>query len=252
MKKISLGLFLTLVFMTIHCKSQENNWVEYIKRIDEIPVSKSLFVFEVDSQKNILDTLAIRKLKYDKDVLIYEENFQLKPNYLSLNYYDSKGQAIYYKILIENEIITEFIAELENERIVSATQYGYWENKITDTIQMNYEYTYEGKKLKKLVINAENEFITTEIYNSFEKPILSFTTDNKKDTIEIYEFIYDQENNLIQKKYKNFQRNEEEIYFYEKDKIRKEVIIIEGSEKFHRHYFEDEKGNYLRFTEFIL
>lgn len=59
--------------MTIHCKSQENYWVEYIKRIDEIPFSKSLFVFEVDSQKNILDTLTIRKLKYDKDVLIYED-----------------------------------------------------------------------------------------------------------------------------------------------------------------------------------
>lgn len=73
MNKISFGLFFTLVFMTIHCKSQENYSVEYIKRIDEIPFSKSLFVFEVDSQKNILDTLTIRKLKYDKDVLIYED-----------------------------------------------------------------------------------------------------------------------------------------------------------------------------------
>lgn len=241
-------IFIVLL-LTISCKNQEADTLKkHIKKIDDIPISQSLYIIEIDSSKNILDTIALRKLKYDVDEnLIFENNFQLKLNVETINYYDPKNGMIYSEVRKNNEKISDFQVNLENGLIISAN-YNVYENGNKDNVFMKYHYTFDNKKKTKLVIDSGDDFTTTELYNEFGKPILNFSMD-KKDTIEKTIFVYDKNNIVKVKKVQNFSRNQKIIYEYNNGFITKESFIINGIKDFHIEYYKDEQGNYLSYTK---
>ena len=109
MKHIYALFSLTIILIT-SCNNQKTHSVEeYISIIDEIPISETFYVFEVDSNKNIIDTLALRSLKFDDNKnLIFEHNFQFKHNSESINYYNLNNGLIYAKVKKDDEIISDF------------------------------------------------------------------------------------------------------------------------------------------------
>src|SRR5690554_601603 len=213
MKQINSFIFL-VIFLITGCKNQEIDAIEeYINKIDNRPISETLYVFEVDSDKSIIDTLALRKLKYDDNKnLIFENNFQLKNNLETVNYYDTKNGMIYSKVKKDDEIISEFRVNLENELIISANQSVYHKDT-KDSIFMKYHYTFDKGKKTRLLIDLEDNYTTIELYNELEKPVLNLLM-YKNDTLEKTEFVYDKDNVMKKKRFKNFSRDEEVIYKY--------------------------------------
>lgn len=249
--QIDQFIILLILLVTISCKNQEIDALEeYIIKIDDIPVSESLYVFEVDSDKNIIDTLALRKLKYDtKNNLVFENNFQLGQRLETVNYYNSKNEMVYSEIKRDDEVISDFRVNIENGLIVSAN-YNIYENEVKDSVFMKYDYTFDKGKKKKLLIDSGDDFNTIELYNQLEKPILNISI-HKKDTLEKTEFVYDKDNVIKKKEVKNFSRNEEVVYIYDNGFIVRESFLKNGVEKFYTDYYKDKAGNYLRHTIMI-
>lgn len=245
---ISLFVFLS-IFSTTGCKNQKMGTLEnQMKKIDGIPLSQSVYIIEVDSNKIIIDTLALRKLKFDdnKD-LVFEKNIQLKQNLETISYYDSENGMIYSKSEKDGKKISEFRVNLENGFIISAN-FEVYENDIKDSVFMKYHYTIDRGIKTKLLIDSGDGFNTIELYNEAGKPIFNFSLD-QKDTIEKTVFIYDKENKLKEKRFKNFLRNDEVIYEYNNDFIVRETFLNNSIEKFQTEYYKDKDGNYLSYTK---
>src|SRR5690554_3308117 len=243
MKQINSFIFL-VIFLITGCKNQEIDAIEeYINKIDNRPISETLYVFEVDSDKSIIDTLALRKLKYDDNKnLIFENNFQLKYNLETVNYYDSKNGMIYSKVKKDDDIISDFRVNLKGDLITSANYNVYENGVIKDSVFMKYHYTFDKGKKTKLLIDSGDDFNTIELYNELEKPTLNFSM-HKKDTLEKTEFMYDKDNLMRKKRVKNFSRDEEVIYEYDNDFIVKESFLRNSVEKFNTYYYKDKQGN---------
>src|SRR5690606_5399442 len=242
-------IILFIFFIIISCKNNKTNSLEeYIKGIDEIPISETIYIFEIDSNKNVTDTLALRKLKYDdNENLIYENNLQLKSNLETINYYDVKNGMIYSTVKQNGEIISDFKTTIEKGLIVSAN-YNVYGNGIKDSVFMKYHYTFDKEKKKKLLIDSGDDFHTIELYNELEKPILNFSM-HEKDTWEKTEFMYNEYKMIKKKIVKNFSVNEEVIYEYDDGFIIRESLLINGVEEFYADYDKDEQGNHLRYTK---
>ncbi len=249
--KLPINYFpLLLVFLIMGCENHDINATdEFVKKIDEIPVSKTVYIFEIDSNENTLDTLAQRKLKYDNENnLIFENNFQLKYNIETANYYVN-NDMIYSIVKSDNKIVSKFRGNLQNKRIVSA-YYLVKENGTKDSVSMKYRYTFEEGKKIKLDIDSGDGFNTIELYNELEKPLLNFSI-HAKDTLEKTEFIYNQENLMEKKRIINFSRNEEVIYDYEDGFLVRESFFKNNIKEFITDYSKDKKGNYLSYTKTV-
>lgn len=251
MKLRTYQLIILCVFLIVSCENYKTDTLEkQIKKIDEISVDQSLYVIQIDSNKNRIDTLALRKLKYDDDKnLIFENNIQLKLNIETINYYDTKNGMIYSEVKKNNKLISEFRVNLENDLIVSAS-YNIYENDITESVFMKYYYTFDEGKKTELLIDSGDDFNTIELYNELEKPILNISM-YKNDTLEKNIFIYDRNNLIKKKKVKNFSRDEEIIYEYNKGFIVKESFFSNGIEEFYTEYYKDKQGNYLSYTNVV-
>ena len=253
MKLLKNQFVIVLILMTtMNCKNQEiDTLAEYIKKIDSAPLTKSFYIIEVDSNKNPVDTIALRKLKYNaENNLIFENNFQLEQHLETVNYYNDKNEMIYSEIKKDGEVISDFRVNLKNDLIISAN-YNVYGNGKTDSVFMEYDYIFENGKKKKLLINSGDGFNTIELYDQLEKPILNFAM-HKKDTLEKTEFLYDRDNTIDKKRIKNFLLQETTIYEYDDGLIMKESFIVNGIEKFQIEYYEDEQGNFLNYTKKIV
>src|SRR5690606_14385796 len=125
MKKLRIITHITFVFIftiMLSCQVDKNtDFKNYIQKIDNIPVSKSLYVFKVDSNENIIDTLGMRILKYDINKnLVFESNLQLKSDLITINYYDTLHGVIYSEVKSSNEMFSNFTTTIENGLIISA------------------------------------------------------------------------------------------------------------------------------------
>lgn len=251
MKSKIFYLIISFIYILASCKNQKNDSFEkQIYEIDKIPVSQSFYVIEIDSMKNIIDTLLLRKLKYDDEKnLIYENNTHLKLNIETENYYNKRNEVFYSKIKKNNDMFSQFWIDVENELIASATYIVYGEESI-DSVFMDYYYTFDEKKLISLLIDSGDDFNSIELYNQFEKPILNFTM-YKNDTIEKAEFFYDKQNKLEKKIHRNFSTKEETIYEYDNDIIIKESFFSNGIEEYYTEYQKDKNGNYLSYTKMV-
>lgn len=251
MKNTNKFIFILILLLTLACKNQENNIItESIKNIDNIPISETIYILDVDSDKNVLDTIALRELKFDTDKnLIFEKNFQLKYNLETVNYYTENG-LIYSKIKKDDEIISEFRVNMENELIVSAQQVSY-HNSTKDSDFMKYHYTFDKGKKIRLLIDLGDNYKTIELYNELEKPVLNFLR-HERDTLEKTELFYDKNNVLKKKRFKNFSQSEEVIYEYDNGFIVRESFLKNGIEEFDTDYYKDKNGNYLRHTKRII
>lgn len=238
-----------LVFLIISCKGQEKDALDdYIKKINKFPIEETSYIFEVDSNKRIIDTLVLRKLKYDTDDnLIFEKKLQLRNHLLTVNYYDGKNGLIYSRVTKNDELISEYRANLKNKLIDSANQSMFYNGK-KETVLMKFHYSFENGKKTELLIDLEDNYLTKEFYNEHEKPVLNLLM-YKNDTLEKTEFIYDDQNLLKKKKFNNISKNEEIIYKYHQGFIVKESFYINAVEKSYTDYYRDQHGNYLSYTK---
>ncbi|MGB3344906.1 MAG: hypothetical protein WBA61_13445 [Aequorivita sp.] len=239
------------IFLISSCDNQERDVLEeYIKKIDKIPISETSYIFEVDSEKRIMDTLALRKFKYDENkTLIFENNFQLKYNLEMINYYDTKNGIVYSETKVKDEIISDFRVNLRKGLIVSAN-YNVYEDGIIDSVFMKYDYTFDKDKKKRLLIDSGDDFKTIELYDELEKLTLEVSM-LKKDTLEKTEFTYDKEGFMRRKRVDNFSRNEEIIYDYDEGVLVRESFFKNGIGEFITDYYKDKQGNYLSYTKIV-
>lgn len=249
------AVLLAFIFTTA-CKNEDTVAVEseiegiddYLKSIDKLPISESFYIIQVDSKGEAIDTVALRKLKYDEDEnLIYEHQFSA--NIESFDYYDAQNGVIYSKVNQNNEMMLDFKTDMKDGLIVSANYNVYDGGQVVDGAKMDYKYTFDKGKKVELVIDSGDDFNTIEHYNSNGKAVLNFSM-TENDTVERTKFIYNENNILKEKKFKNFIANEETIYEYEgKNNLVKETFIKNGEKKGVTTYEKDEDGNYLSFTE---
>lgn len=238
----------------INCKNIETKNIakkkplhQYIDKIDSLPLSESIFIINFDKENNRLDTIGLRNLKFDEhNFLVYENNVQLKSKVETFNYYNFTSGMIYSKGLKNQDMIFEFWVDLENGLIQSAYHNMFWNGK-TDSVFMDYHYTFENGKKKQLLIDSKDDFSTVEFYNELEKPTLHLSK-FQSDTLELTEFIYEN-NNLIKKNFKNIQQNEEIIYEYADEFLIRETFLRNGEKIYQTDYTKDENGNYLSQTE---
>lgn len=237
--------------MISSCDNQERDVLEeYIKKIDKIPVTETSYIFEIDSEKRIMDTLALRKFKYDENKnLIFENNFQLKYNLEIINYFDTKNGIVYSKTKVIDKTISDFRVNLKKGLIVSAN-YNVYEDGVIDSVLMKYDYTFDKDKKKRLLIDSGDDFKTIELYNELEKPTLEVSL-HKKDTLERTEYTYDNEGVIKRKRVENFSRNEEIIYDYDDGFLVRESFLKKGIEEFITAYYKDKQGNYLSYTKIV-
>ena len=249
MKLLLSKSLIPFILLIGSCQNQNKDIInQHIESIDSAPDSEKVYVFEVDSNKNIIDTIALRTLKYDDNGnLIFERNFQMKNNVESLNYYDSRNGMIYSKVKKDDEIVSDFRVNLEDELIVSAN-YNVYDGDVKDSVFMKYHYTFDKGKKKKLLIDSGDDFNTIELYNDFEKPVLKISL-LKQDTLEKSEFEYGNDRSMIKKSINNFSRNEKAIYEYQQGYITKESFLRDGKIKFETYYYKDKQGNYLSYSK---
>lgn len=243
------NIFIPIIILFWSCKNQDVDILKhYIESIDNTPISQKMYIFEVDSNKNIIDTIALRTLKYDdNDNLIFERNFQMKNNVESLNYYDSRNGMIYSKVKKDDKIVSDFRVNLEDGLIVSAN-YNVYDGEVKDSVFMKYHYTFDKGKKRTLLIDSGDDFNTIELYNDFEKAVLNISL-HKQDTLEKTEFEYGNDRSLIKKSINNFSRNEKAIYEYQQGHIAKESFLRNGEIKFETYYYKDKEGNYLSYSK---
>lgn len=254
--KTKFTITLIICIFTFNCKNEpipQNNLAEkkplhkYIDKIDSLDNSQSIYIFKIDSENIITDTIGIRNLKYKgENQLVYENNIQFISNSQTINYYKENIGMVYSKGLKNDEIIFEFWTDIEDGFVKTAYHNMYWEGKV-DSVFMDYHYTIDNGKKKKLIIDSNDGFSTIEIYNEFEKPSLHFSI-FENDTIDLTEFIY--ENNELKKKiFKNFNQEQVTTYEYEKSFLLKESMSKNGKMLYQINYSKDENGNYLSLTK---
>ena len=256
MKKISNIVNITFMFVCIiilGCQSDRSSHPhEYLQKINNIPVSKTLYVFKVDLDQNIVDTLVMRTLKYDENNnLVFEKNFQLKSGLISINYYDSLNGMFYSEIKNKNEKFSDFITVIDKKGLIVSANYNIYEgSKKVDSVIMSYNYTFSEGKKTKLIIDSGDNFNTIEYYNPFEKPTLNFSL-SYNDTVERTRFIYDKNTILRKKIFKHFSKDEEIVYMYDdSNNIIEENYFKNNKKEFSVNYSKDEKGNYLSYTKY--
>lgn len=250
--KVALNkLFISFVILFLSCENQGRDILKQrIESIDSAPISEKVYVFEVDSNKKIVDTVALRTLKYDDaDNLIFEKNLQMKNNLETFNYYDLKNGMIYSKVKENGKVVSDFRVNLEDELIVSAN-YNVYNGELKDSVFMRYHYVLHKGKKRELLIDSGDGFRTIELYNDFEKPVLNISMHNQ-DTLEKINFEYGSDNAMVKKSIKNFSRNEETVYNYQHGDIIKESLLRNGYVKSEMYYYKDKQGNYLSYSESI-
>lgn len=249
MKIQIIHYLLACCFLAISCKSNHADTLEdYLSKVDNLPLSESFYVLEVDSSNIVKDTIEYRKLKYNgsKD-LIFENNIRWGQNLETVNYYDSENGLLYSKTKKDDEIFSKFRVSLK-KGIIASARYIVYDNGKNDTVSMKYHYTFEQEKKAKLLIDSGDNFITVEIYNEFEKPVLNASL-HENDTIERTEFFYGKNNVLIKKRVRNFSRGEEFIYDYDEGHLTRERFLKDGIQKLSATYYRDKQGNHLRHTK---
>lgn len=248
--KIQISHFLlACCFLAISCKSDHADTLEdYLSKVDNLPLSESFYVLEVDSSNIVTDTIEYRKLKYNgsKD-LVFENNIRWGQNLETVNYYDSKNGLLYSKTKKDDEIFSKFRVSLK-KGIIASAKYIVYDNGKNDTVSMTYHYTFEQEKKAKLLIDSGDNFITMKTYDEFEKPVLNVSL-HENDTLEKTEFVYDKNNAVVKKRVRNFSRDEEFIYDYDDGHLIRECFLKNGIEKLSTNYYRDKQGNYLGHTK---
>lgn len=246
--RVVVSLF--YIFCIQSCTNNDTFDVEgYVKKIDSLDVSKVVYLIETDSNYSFMDTIIIRKLKYDSNqALVFENIIQLKNENETLNYYDSLVGMIYSVIRSEKKVFMEYKTIIKDGLITSATYSTFEEDGSSMINNLKYYYTYNKGKLNKLIIDSGDEFLTFEYYNSLEEPTLNVILSNN-DTVEKTNFYYD-DNYLLQKKeYNHFDRGEHIIYEYKDGKeIFKESYLQDKMLIKVYRYSKDTNGNLLRYT----
>lgn len=245
---ITLSLF--FIFSIQSCANKEVFDVEeYVKKIDNLDVNKTVYVIETDSNHTFMDTFAIRNLKYDSNkTLVFENIIQIKNVNETFNYYDSLLGMIYSVFKSEHKVFMEFKTVVKDGLITSAVYSTFDDDGIPTNIDMKYFYTYNKGKINKLIIDSGDDFFTIQYYNSLEKPTLNVNLSNK-DTVEKTNFYYD-DNGLLQKKvYNHFDRNEQIVYEFKDGRdIFKESYLQNNTLVKVYQYSKDNNGNILRYA----
>ncbi|MDD7887087.1 hypothetical protein [Flavivirga sp. 57AJ16] len=250
--------FAILAIMLQGCIEKTKTNLELIKEIDSLKEKRIIYEFQVDSTGALIDTLSIEKSKINKNqVIVFKEKIINKEHLKSTNYYRDNGDLFYSKNeSSELGILSTSEFWKKNNEISKGLYLGYRDNKIKDTININYEYFYNDNGLKKKTIvtskfKDEDEIgNTTELFYSNGEKLTSEISIEYGDTLKVNKYIYTK--NLIKKKtikdYKNgvfvnLDYNEKGYIISKKVFLQQMDSLLEVSET---QFITDEKGQIIK------
>lgn len=257
-KKFFIFYILSLsVLYSCQNNNEENKNLK--SKIDSIDIHRFIYELEVDSLGKTLDTVSIEKIKRNnKGIVIYKEKkiINNEDYYISTEYFRENKNAFYLEkksaklgLLMSSDFFEK------NGEIITATFFSYKNNRVDDTIRLNYENFYfkNNVKAKTIIksadVNEKNDF-TERNYDSYGNLISEFFIKNG-DTINETEYSYSgrmlkgktlinyQEGTLWSYKYNNDGHLQyEETFDIESDSLvkTKEVVYKTDSEGNITHY----------------
>lgn len=241
MKKCTINICL-LAFMSLFYSCQKDKLIsskELLSEIDKLKVENISYELQTDSLGEILDTISKTIIKKNNDgVKVYEEKKVYKgENFYDIKNYYLKGNNLFYSKTVSSElgIISIFETFLNKDKIVKAFTVNYLDNKILDTIKIDYKYFYKKNFLKKLVVSIEDDTVSkpkiTISYNDFEKPYLEINEIN--DEIELKTLYEYNKDILVKKVIKNIKANSINEFFYNKEGfLESEILLVKGVNDF--------------------
>lgn len=223
--------------------------VNYTYSDDKKPVKKEI-IFS-DGDKNICDffydssdRLTLKKSITNDDDRLYSE---------TEIFYDSDGNVV-KEITTDSDnkqTVTDLLYEngLEKKRTVS----------YSDTMfkrEFIFDYDYKGRKIKQEYINQYGDLVTTVFfYDEFDNEIFEFVYDSEERIIEKIILNYEREfwqyaaNNgkLIKHKISSDQKCHSEEYEYDASgNLTKEIVCYDDGKKSYTEYFYDENNNLIK------
>ena len=221
-----ISLLILLIFLSSNC-SNNKKFNKLIREIDDIePIVKSYEV-ELDSSNQILDTIEFKLFKEDENQnLVYEEY----PIEINMKSYYLNNELIYRTSQYDG-FNSEVMASFDTEsRIVKMTSTEIEEGK-SKTLVIDYKYNknssgqieskdiYESSNgIKKIgtvhfndndnkvkeIFFDESDTTNLNTFNYEKGKLTSSTKWYKFNTEYVYEFLYNEDENVIQEKtYKN-------------------------------------------------
>lgn len=160
-----------------------------INQIDKLNYSKTIFEVSIDSNKNIIDTLSIEKIKTDKNekVLYKFKEYSNKYGKTTKQSYFRDNEDLFYQLTDFGirDWKLEYETFVNKDNVIYKAQMVNIEPKSSDTTFMKYSYTYdnEGKKTTLSITSDSIGSMSLLKYNDNEKPEFKYIV-MENDTLE--------------------------------------------------------------------
>lgn len=190
--------FFFVVCFFISCSRKQNN-SELLDYINSISKVDTIYTFEIDEFKNIVDTLSVQLVKKNnKGFKIYEEIIShADDDFYTIKNYFGEDNKIFYTEKSTKLLGKLSILELFGNRddiINEGIQIFYDDNKPYDTLHLKYNYVYKNNIVKVIevgYIDNEKKLLgkLKTIYNDEEKPLNEYFIE-LNDTLKSTDYTY--------------------------------------------------------------